>query len=99
MLFVDSHSSQPGVGCQWEGLRAQFRCFRRRLAKGGQTIGAHCAAANAKVNYARKKTTPARSRSRVAVMKCQIPEISWHNRDPVLSVDIQPKGANDRDHQ
>uniref|UniRef100_A0A182JJ45 CAF1B/HIR1 beta-propeller domain-containing protein n=1 Tax=Anopheles atroparvus TaxID=41427 RepID=A0A182JJ45_ANOAO len=30
-------------------------------------------------------------------MKCQIPEISWHNRDPVLSVDIQPKGANDRD--
>uniref|UniRef100_A0A182PH95 CAF1B/HIR1 beta-propeller domain-containing protein n=1 Tax=Anopheles epiroticus TaxID=199890 RepID=A0A182PH95_9DIPT len=32
-------------------------------------------------------------------MKCQIPEISWHNRDPVLSVDIQPKGGNDRDHQ
>ncbi|XP_041770590.1 chromatin assembly factor 1 subunit B [Anopheles merus] len=32
-------------------------------------------------------------------MKCQIPEISWHNRDPVLSVDIQPRGANDRDHQ
>uniref|UniRef100_A0A182M5X1 CAF1B/HIR1 beta-propeller domain-containing protein n=1 Tax=Anopheles culicifacies TaxID=139723 RepID=A0A182M5X1_9DIPT len=32
-------------------------------------------------------------------MKCQIPEISWHNRDPVLSVDIQPKGTNDRDHQ
>ncbi|XP_053675533.1 chromatin assembly factor 1 subunit B [Anopheles nili] len=30
-------------------------------------------------------------------MKCQIPEISWHNRDPVLSVDIQPKGSNDRD--
>ncbi|XP_058125233.1 chromatin assembly factor 1 subunit B [Anopheles ziemanni] len=30
-------------------------------------------------------------------MKCQIPEISWHNRDPVLSVDIQPKSANDRD--
>lgn len=25
------------------------------------------------------------------IMKCQIPEISWHNRDPVLSVDIQPK--------
>lgn len=24
-------------------------------------------------------------------MKCVIPEISWHNRDPVLSVDIQPK--------
>lgn len=23
-------------------------------------------------------------------MKCQIPEISWHNRDPVLSVDMQP---------
>lgn len=23
-------------------------------------------------------------------MKCVIPEISWHNRDPVLSVDIQP---------
>lgn len=22
-------------------------------------------------------------------MKCSIPEISWHNRDPVLSVDIQ----------
>uniref|UniRef100_A0A182WJ33 CAF1B/HIR1 beta-propeller domain-containing protein n=1 Tax=Anopheles minimus TaxID=112268 RepID=A0A182WJ33_9DIPT len=32
-------------------------------------------------------------------MKCQIPEISWHNRDPVLSVDIQPRGTNDRDHQ
>lgn len=24
-------------------------------------------------------------------MKCQIPEISWHNRDPVLSVDFQSK--------
>ncbi|XP_050327663.1 chromatin assembly factor 1 subunit B [Bactrocera neohumeralis] len=24
-------------------------------------------------------------------MKCKIPEISWHNRDPVLSVDIQPR--------
>jgi hypothetical protein len=23
------------------------------------------------------------------VMKCTIPEISWHNREPVLSVDIQ----------
>lgn len=23
-------------------------------------------------------------------MKCTIPEIAWHNRDPVLSVDIQP---------
>ncbi|XP_049546922.1 chromatin assembly factor 1 subunit B [Anopheles darlingi] len=30
-------------------------------------------------------------------MKCQIPEISWHNRDPVLCVDIQPKGPNDRE--
>ncbi|KAG5677943.1 hypothetical protein PVAND_007657 [Polypedilum vanderplanki] len=30
-------------------------------------------------------------------MKCQIPEISWHNRDPVLSIDFQPKieGEND----
>lgn len=28
-------------------------------------------------------------------MKCQIPEISWHNRDPVFSVDFQPKQAND----
>lgn len=27
-------------------------------------------------------------------MKCQIPEISWHNRDPVLSVDFQPKQLN-----
>ncbi|EDW71991.1 uncharacterized protein Dwil_GK10714 [Drosophila willistoni] len=26
-------------------------------------------------------------------MKCKIPEISWHNRDPVLSVDIQYKGT------
>lgn len=26
-----------------------------------------------------------------SIMKCQIPEISWHNRDPVLSVDIQPR--------
>ncbi|BES93583.1 Chromatin assembly factor 1 subunit [Nesidiocoris tenuis] len=25
-------------------------------------------------------------------MKCIIPEISWHNRDPVLSVDIQTSG-------
>lgn len=24
-------------------------------------------------------------------MKCVIPEIFWHSRDPVLSVDIQPK--------
>jgi chromatin assembly factor 1 subunit B len=23
-------------------------------------------------------------------MKCSIPEISWHNREPVLSIDIQP---------
>lgn len=23
-------------------------------------------------------------------MKCLIPEISWHNRDPVFSVDLQP---------
>ncbi|XP_067010569.2 chromatin assembly factor 1 subunit B [Anabrus simplex] len=29
-------------------------------------------------------------------MKCTIPEISWHNRDPVLSIDIQPiKPDND----
>lgn len=28
-------------------------------------------------------------------MKCTIPEISWHNRDPVLSVDIQPILNND----
>lgn len=27
-------------------------------------------------------------------MKCKIPEISWHNRDPVLSVDIQPKSLS-----
>lgn len=26
-------------------------------------------------------------------MKCTIPEISWHNRDPVLSVDVKP-GVN-----
>lgn len=24
-------------------------------------------------------------------MKFAIPEISWHNRDPVLSVDFQPR--------
>ncbi|XP_058464649.1 chromatin assembly factor 1 subunit B [Malaya genurostris] len=29
-------------------------------------------------------------------MKCQIPEISWHNRDPVLSVDIQPRTSSDK---
>ena len=23
-------------------------------------------------------------------MKCSIPEISWHNRDPVFSIDVQP---------
>lgn len=23
-------------------------------------------------------------------MKCTIPEIAWHNKDPVLSIDIQP---------
>lgn len=28
-------------------------------------------------------------------MKCVIPEISWHNRDPVLSIDIQPKTLDD----
>ncbi|KAH8371083.1 hypothetical protein KR093_006159 [Drosophila rubida] len=27
-------------------------------------------------------------------MKCKIPEISWHNRDPVLSVDIQKNSSN-----
>lgn len=27
-------------------------------------------------------------------MKCTIPEISWHNRDPVLSVDIQYSRTN-----
>lgn len=26
-------------------------------------------------------------------MKFAIPEISWHNRDPVLSVDFQPRSA------
>jgi chromatin assembly factor 1 subunit B len=29
-------------------------------------------------------------------MKCQIPEISWHNRDPVLSIDIQPINKSGR---
>ncbi|KAF6205734.1 hypothetical protein GE061_019907 [Apolygus lucorum] len=28
-------------------------------------------------------------------MKCIIPEISWHNRDPVLSVDIQNKNPDE----
>lgn len=28
-------------------------------------------------------------------MKCTIPEISWHNRDPVLSIDIQPSEKED----
>lgn len=27
-------------------------------------------------------------------MKFAIPEISWHNRDPVLSVDFQPKAES-----
>lgn len=27
-------------------------------------------------------------------MKCTIPEIFWHNREPVLSVDIQPKSLD-----
>ncbi|XP_071440014.1 chromatin assembly factor 1 subunit B [Hetaerina americana] len=30
-------------------------------------------------------------------MKCIIPEISWHNRDPVLSVDVQPRRGNSDD--
>lgn len=30
-------------------------------------------------------------------MRVQIPEISWHNRDPVLSVDFQPKNADSKD--
>ncbi|XP_046392894.1 chromatin assembly factor 1 subunit B [Ischnura elegans] len=30
-------------------------------------------------------------------MKCIIPEISWHNRDPVLSVDIQPRRGHSDD--
>lgn len=29
------------------------------------------------------------------LMKCTIPEISWHNRDPVLSVDIQVACKNE----
>lgn len=32
-------------------------------------------------------------------MKCKIPEISWHNRDPVLSVDIQPRGESNKNAQ
>lgn len=32
-------------------------------------------------------------------MKCLIPEISWHNRDPVLSVDIQPRRPNKDDQR
>ena len=28
-------------------------------------------------------------------MKLTIPEISWHNRDPVLSVDLQQKSSTD----
>lgn len=27
-------------------------------------------------------------------MKCTTPEISWHNRDPVLSIDIQNKSCD-----
>jgi hypothetical protein len=27
-------------------------------------------------------------------MKCAIPEISWHNRDPVLSIDLQPQSSD-----
>ena len=27
-------------------------------------------------------------------MKCCIPEISWHNRDPVLSIDLQPQSPD-----
>lgn len=30
-------------------------------------------------------------------MKCQIPEISWHNRDPVLSIDFQPRNEEAQD--
>lgn len=33
----------------------------------------------------------------ILTMKCLIPEIFWHNRDPVLSVDIQPKPLNGDD--
>uniref|UniRef100_A0A1B0A0W6 CAF1B/HIR1 beta-propeller domain-containing protein n=1 Tax=Glossina pallidipes TaxID=7398 RepID=A0A1B0A0W6_GLOPL len=32
-------------------------------------------------------------------MKCKIPEISWHNRDPVLSVDIQAKNDKSDVHR
>lgn len=28
-------------------------------------------------------------------MKCTIPEISWHNRDPVLSIDVQSLTSED----
>ena len=28
-------------------------------------------------------------------MKCSIPEISWHNRDPVFSIDFQPLRDNE----
>lgn len=30
-------------------------------------------------------------------MKCFVPEISWHNRDPVYSVDFQPIRGNNED--
>ncbi|XP_065202703.1 chromatin assembly factor 1 subunit B [Planococcus citri] len=28
-------------------------------------------------------------------MKCLTPEIAWHNRDPVFSIDIQPRAVNE----
>lgn len=31
-------------------------------------------------------------------MKCTIPEISWHNRLPVLSIDIQCSTSKNVDH-
>lgn len=32
------------------------------------------------------------SKSQSEGMKCHVPEISWHNRDPIFSVDFQPSG-------
>uniref|UniRef100_G3MRY0 CAF1B/HIR1 beta-propeller domain-containing protein n=1 Tax=Amblyomma maculatum TaxID=34609 RepID=G3MRY0_AMBMU len=29
-------------------------------------------------------------------MKCHVPEISWHNRDPILSIDFQPSNDKSR---
>ncbi|KAK7066103.1 Chromatin assembly factor 1 subunit B [Halocaridina rubra] len=73
-----------------------FSSLRELYIKSGykETKVVHC---NSITEKGRRRTLLAREVLRVStqeilnsIMKCTIPEISWHNRDPVLALDVQP---------